>query len=95
MGRQRGNPRLAEVRNTNTSAANAARTVAADDFAAEMFEPLRQAAVDGCASDAAQARWLTSNGYKTPWGRDWSHVAIRRLRDRLKRMAACGWRPGN
>ena len=38
MGRRkRGNPQLAKVRNRDTSAANAARTTAADDYAEKMF----------------------------------------------------------
>lgn len=88
MARPGGNPNLLKVRNTDTSAANVARQVAADKQALRVFDWIREAMDDhGCASLAECMEWLNKNGNytrgKNP--KPWSDKTLRRALARLGR----------
>jgi len=84
MPKRRGNPNLAAVRNTNTSAANAERQRLAREFARGIMEALVDAGVDPeeCVD------WLNANGYVTRTGRQWSRFSLRNLFRQLKKIVA-------
>ena len=77
--RPRGNPRLDEVRNRDTTAATAARSKAAEQRAKDLYWTVADAYGEGCKTYGEIARWLNKKGQKTPRGKAWTHVAVRRV----------------
>lgn len=85
---KRGNPRLDQVRNKDTTAAKAARVRKADEFAMAMKDFLAVARYeDGAKTYGDIARWLNAKGVKTPRGNAWSTKQVERL---VERLAALG-----
>jgi hypothetical protein len=76
---KRGNPKLGEVANKDTSAANAARMQRADAFALEIAELLYEEGVP----KAQFVSWLNAKRKFTRKGNPWTRFAIRRLFKRL------------
>lgn len=74
-----GNPRLAEVRPCDVTAANAARIVAAQRFCADLEDviaDIRQAGVETLAGMAAE---LNRRGIATKRGGKWTATLVRRV----------------
>lgn len=77
---RRGNPRLDESRNNDTTAANLARIELADAYAVEVLSWLRDALnEDNVGTHAERAKWLNTKGFKTRRGNAWTKRAVARL----------------
>lgn len=77
-----------QVRNTDTTAAKAARIRQADEFAIGMKDFVAAARYgDGAKTYGDIARWLNAKGVKTPRGSAWSTRQVGRLVRRLKELA--------
>lgn len=88
MSGRRGNPRLDQVRNTDTSEAKVARVRRADEFAVDMRDFVATARYDhGAKPYGVIARWLNVEGAKTPHGSAWSSRQVGRLVHRLATLA--------
>ena len=91
---KRGNPRLADQRNSDTTNANLARQQRADEFALRQL-PLMLKLVARDLSNRQQAEWLNANGHKTRKQKDWSERAVyrywQRVRSRKLRPATLGF----
>lgn len=89
--RKRGNPRLAEHRNTDVSNANLKRQRDADEFVVRRLGIMLQQVTSG-RSNREQAEWLNANGYKTSLQNTWSERAVHRywLRVRTRNLRLPG-----
>ena len=87
MARLGGNPNLLKVRNTDTTAANAARQAAADRQALQVFDWTREALAKGCTTLAECMAWLNNHGNYTRGknSKPWSDKTYRRALKRLGR----------
>ena len=76
-----GNPRLDEVRNTDTTAATLAKTVKANSRNAEMLEIINeiQDSVSTALSTRQLAKHLNDAGYKTARGGHWHATSVNRV----------------
>jgi hypothetical protein len=81
--RKRGNPRLAEHRNSDLTNANSKRQRDADEFVIRQLQIMMQQFNAG-RSNREQAAWLNANGHKTRNGNDWSERAVHRYWLRVK-----------
>ena len=87
MAGKRGNPRLDQVRNTDTTAAKAARVRKADEFAMSMKKVIGAARYNhGAKTYGDIARWLNAEGVKTPRGSAWTTRQVGRLVRRLEAL---------
>lgn len=77
-----GNPKLAEVRNTDTAAAHAQIQKNSDRFAREMLTEIERLMHDGVTSLSAIARRLNSLGLESRRGSSWTPMAVKRVLDR-------------
>jgi hypothetical protein len=82
MANKVGNPNLAQVRNTDTGAANAKRKAKADEFALEIARLLRELDTEG-ARGQEMAKLLNAKGKKTRRGHKWTATAVNRVLKRL------------
>ena len=87
MARPGGNPNFLKVRNTDTSAANAARQTAADMQALQVFDWTLEALDKGCTTLAECITWLNNHEYYTRGKKPkpWSDKTYRRALKRLGR----------
>jgi len=76
-----GNPRLDEVRNTDTTAATLAKTAKANSRNAEMLEIMNeiQDSVSTALSTRQLAKHLNDAGYKTARGGHWHPTSVSRV----------------
>ena len=76
-----GNPRLDEVRNTDTTAATIAKTAKANSRNAEMLEIINeiQDSVSTALSTRQLAKHLNDAGYKTARGGHWHATSVNRV----------------
>ena len=76
-----GNPRLDEVRNTDTTAATLAKTAKANSRNAEMLEIINeiQDSVSTALSTRQLAKHLNDAGYKTARGGHWHATSVNRV----------------
>lgn len=85
MANPRGNPNFQNIRNSDTSAANLARQLAADEQALKVFALMLDAMGDGCTDMAQCMRWLNEHGHftrgKNP--KPWSSKTFKRVLGRL------------
>ena len=81
--KKRGNPRLADQRNSDTTNANLARQLKADEFVLRQL-PLMLKLMKRDLSNREQAEWLNANGHKTRDHNDWSERAVYRYWQRVR-----------
>ena len=80
MKAKRGNPRIDEVRNTDTNAANQRRKSLADQHASEMAKAIHEAMHAGVTMPYDRyAEWLNDKGYRTRRGNLWTGRTVSRL----------------
>lgn len=87
QGRPLGNPAIKELQPV---AARAAKT-AADDFARQAFDYMKQFDPDGGLSPSGLAAFLNSSNYRTPRGKTWHTSTATNL---IKRWIELGLRSG-
>lgn len=78
-----GNPNLDLVRNSDTTAANAARKKNADDFARKMREVIGGLYREGINTVASITKELNGRGITTRRGGKWKSMQVKRLIRRL------------
>lgn len=84
MNAPRGNPKLDQMRNKDTSAANKRRTDLANDHAREMAKAMAKAMGEGISRPYRHyAEWLNNNGYRTRQGNTWTSSTVARLHKKV------------
>ena len=85
MARPGGNPKLREIRNTDTKAANSKRRKLADDYIRATGEKLMEATREhgGGMLHIEYAEWLNDNGWPTRRGGRWTATQVGRVFKRL------------
>ncbi len=78
MANKKGNPAFGQIRNRDTTAANAKRKEKADAFAREILQVLMGFRTRGVRSHG-MAKLLNAHGYKTSTGKQWTATAVRRV----------------
>ena len=80
----RGNPKLDQVRNDDTTEANKKRKTLADDHARVLVAALMQANKEGIKMPYGNyAEWLNDAGYSTRRGNPWTGRTVSRLFKKL------------
>lgn len=84
MAAPRGNPKLDQVRNNDTTEANEKRKSLADDHARVLIGALMQANSEGVKMPYDNyAKWLNDAGYSTRRGNLWTSRTVSRLFKKL------------
>lgn len=79
-----GNPNLADVRNSDTSAASKQLAANADKYAADVYEIIREIEAEhGELSTRKLAGQLNEAGYKTSRNKPFSSMAVSRIKSRM------------
>ncbi len=81
-GVQLGNPRLADIRNMDTTAAHAKIQRNVDRFAREILPEIQKFMKDGIMTLSALSERLNESGFLTRRGSAWTPMAVKRIRDR-------------
>lgn len=93
---RKGSPRFLEIRNEDTTKANAAREQRADDWGMSILLALNQATLENPGmTQSGYARWLNERGYKTRRGSVIHRYHVLRVFRRFStvrgRKAAASW----